>query len=197
MVVTVLITTFTTKIISNLNTKKIVITGGPGTGKSSVIDELIKRGFTCYKEISRDIILEAQEQGISQLFLTNPLLFSERLLDGRKLQYENAINDPADTVFFDRGIPDIVAYMDFKGENYPSYFLEACRDCIYDYVFILKPWKDIYVTDNERYENFEQVLGIHAHLSRTYQNYNYKLLDVPFDTVLNRADYILKTLARK
>jgi len=177
-----------------LNTKRIVITGGPGTGKSSIINELIYREFTCYKEISRDIILEAQKQGIDQLFLTNPLLFSERLLEGRKQHYADALNKTDNSVFFDRGVPDILAYMDFKSEDYPQYFIDACKDCIYDYVFILKPWQDIYTSDNERYEDFEQAVQIHEHLLNTYQKYDYKLLDVPFDTVANRTDYILKTL---
>ena len=177
-----------------MNTKRIVITGGPGTGKSSIINELMKRGFTCLEEISRDIILEAQKQGIDQLFLTNPLVFSERLLDGRKEQYEKASNETENPVFFDRGVPDIVAYMDFKGEDYPQHFIDACKDCVYDYVFILKPWQAIYTSDNERYENFNEALQIHEHLLNTYLKYNYKLLDVPFDTVENRTNYILKTL---
>ena len=68
-------------------TKKIVITGGPGTGKSSIINELTKRGYTCYEEISRQVILNARKDGIEQLFLTKPLLFSELLLKGREQQY--------------------------------------------------------------------------------------------------------------
>jgi predicted ATPase len=188
-----LITIFTAKILP-LNTKRIVITGGPGTGKSSIVNELIERGFTCHVEISRDIILEAQKQGIEQLFLTNPLYFSERLLDGRKQQYLDTLSDTANTVFFDRGIPDIVAYMDFKGESYPQYFIDACKDCVYDQVFILKPWQEIYKVDNERYEDFNQATQIYQHLLRTYQKYEYKLLDVPFDTISNRTDYIINTL---
>ncbi len=177
-----------------MNTKRIVITGGPGTGKSSIINDLIQRGFTCLEEISRDIILEAQKQGIDQLFLTDPLLFSEQLLGGRKQQYAEASLLNAEPVFFDRGVPDVVAYMDFKGEDYPQHFMDACRDCQYDYVFILKPWQDIYTSDNERYEDFGQAMQIHEHLLNTYQKYDYKLLDVPFETVENRTNYILKTL---
>ena len=30
---------------------KIIITGGPGTGKTSIIEELKKRGYFCYDEI--------------------------------------------------------------------------------------------------------------------------------------------------
>jgi predicted ATPase len=68
----------------------IVIIGGPGTGKSSVINGLIAKGYCCYPEISREVTLEAQKRGIEQLFLEDPLLFSQMLLDGRIKQYTNA-----------------------------------------------------------------------------------------------------------
>ena len=35
--------------------KKIIITGGPGTGKTSLIEELKKNNFKCFDEISREI----------------------------------------------------------------------------------------------------------------------------------------------
>lgn len=177
-----------------MNTKRIVITGGPGTGKSSIINTLMERGLTCLEEISREVTLEAKKQGIDQLFLTDPLRFSEALLNGRLEQYHHARNLKSDLVFYDRGIPDIVAYMDFAQMQYPGLFVDACNDHPYDAVFILKPWKAIYRTDNERYENFEEAKVIHKHLVNTYQSYNYQLIDVPFDTVEKRTDYILNII---
>src|SRR5690606_41583611 len=62
--------------------KKIILfIGGPGTGKTSLINALQEKGYICYPEISRSVTLEAQKKGIDQLFLTEPLLFSELLLD--------------------------------------------------------------------------------------------------------------------
>ncbi|WP_298343430.1 ATP-binding protein [uncultured Algibacter sp.] len=177
-----------------MSTKKIVITGGPGTGKSTLINNLIEKGHICLEEISRQVTLDAQKQGIDQLFLTNPLLFSELLLKGRQKQYIDANIYKNQTVFFDRGIPDVLAYMDYIGDAYPKNFVQACKNSTYNSVFILKPWEAIYKSDNERYENFEQALKIHDHLVNTYQNYNYELIDVPFDTVENRTNFILKTL---
>ncbi len=179
-----------------MSTKRIVITGGPGTGKTSIINELKRRDHICMEEISRQITLDARKKGVEQLFLTKPLLFSELLLKGRKSQFIEASKMPNDLVFLDRGIPDIVAYMDYIGDNYPKLFIEACEINVYDHVFILAPWQEIFISDNERYENFDQAIEIHNHLVNTYAKYNYKLIDVPFNSVETRTDYILNSIVK-
>ena len=68
--------------------KKIVITGGPGSGKTSLIDFLEENGYQCQHEISRQVTLEAKKKGIDQLFLSDPILFSQLLLKGRLQQYQ-------------------------------------------------------------------------------------------------------------
>ncbi|SHG43651.1 Predicted ATPase [Flavobacterium fluvii] len=174
----------------------IVIIGGPGTGKSTIIDGLIGKGFCCYPEISRQVTLDAQKQGIEQLFLENPLLFSELLLEGRKKQFNSALEEKQDVVFIDRGIPDILAYMHYIGDNYPTHFDLACRENLYTKIFILPPWEEIYVSDEARYENFEQAKLIHDHLTETYQNYGYKPIEVPKGSVDNRILFILDEISR-
>lgn len=176
-----------------MNTKKIVIAGGPGTGKTSIINELIKRGHTCFEEVSREITLNARKQGIEQLFLTKPLLFSELLLKGRIAQFNAAKDSQEEVVFLDRGIPDIVAYMDYSGDTYPDFFTEACQKHEYDYIFILEPWQEIFTSDSERYENFEQAIEIHDYLIKAYSK-KYELKNVPFGTVEARTDYILNAV---
>ena len=189
-----LITIFTAKTLPNLNTKRIVITGGPGTGKTSIINELIQRNYKCLEEISRQVTLEAREQGIDQLFLTKPLLFSELLLEGRKKQFNEAQELEDLIVFLDRGIPDVLAYMDFIGDIYPEEFISTCNDHKYDQVFILAPWQEIYISDSERYENFDQAIEIHDHLLNTYSKLGYNLIDVPFQAVNKRTDFILNSI---
>ncbi len=174
-----------------MNSRKIVITGGPGTGKSSIINVLTKRGYSCLEEISRQVTLEARKEGIDQLFLTKPLLFSELLLKGRIKQFNQANTSEKALIFIDRGIPDVIAYMDYIGDTYPQEFIEACKSHVYDHVFILAPWQEIFKSDSERYENFEQAVKIHEHLVRTYKHYGYNLVDVPFGTIEERTDFIL------
>lgn len=177
-----------------MNTKKIVITGGPGTGKSSIINELKKRDQICFDEISRQVTLEARKKGIEQLFLTEPLLFSKLLLEGRLKQFYDAEHYQGETVFLDRGLPDVLAYMDYFDSDYPIEFVNTCQNNRYDQVFILAPWEEIFVSDSVRYENFEQAELIHKHLLNTYKNFGYDLLDVPFGSIEKRTDFILDAL---
>ncbi|MDG1040149.1 MAG: ATP-binding protein [Polaribacter sp.] len=174
--------------------QKIVLIGGPGTGKSSILNALTKKGFSCKEEISREVILEAQKKGIDQLFLKDPLLFSNLLLEGREQQFLDAENSKEKLVFFDRGIPDVHAYLEFFNTKYPSHFIEKSKSYLYTKVFMLPPWKEIYTSDNERYESFEEAVKIHYHLKKTYQEIGYKIGSVPFGTVIERTNYILDAI---
>lgn len=176
-----------------MQNKKIVITGGPGTGKSSVITYLENQGHNCLHEVSREITAEAQKEGIDQLFLEKPILFSEKLLEARTKQFTEA-SSMEQMVFLDRGIPDVVAYMDYFNTSYPSKFTTACKEYTYDLVFLLPPWQEIYQTDSERYESFEESLKIHEFLKKTYLSFGYAPITVPIDTIEKRSDFILNNL---
>lgn len=178
-----------------MNKQLIVFIGGPGTGKTTLIEELLAQGYCCYPEISRQVTLEARKQGIEQLFLEKPLLFSELLLEGRVNQYKSALQEPQDWVFIDRGIPDVLAYMHYIGDSYPTHFDAACKAHTYTKIFILPPWEEIYKSDEARYENFEQATLIHQHLVETYQNYGYNLIEVPKTPLPERIAFILQTLS--
>ena len=172
----------------------VVIIGGPGTGKSTIIEALIKKGHCCYPEISREVTLNAKKEGIDQLFLENPLLFSKLLLEGRIKQHQSALEELHQIVFLDRGIPDVLAYMHYIGDDFPSYFDEACKTHLYSKIFILPPWEEIYLTDAERYEDFEQANLIYHFLKDTYQSYGYELIEVPKNTLDNRILFILDNI---
>lgn len=174
--------------------QKIVIIGGPGTGKSSILREFIKRGYECMPEISREVTLKAQKEGIDQLFLEQPLLFSQLLLEGREQQYLDAQKNEDSIIFFDRGIPDVHAYMNFLGNDYPPVYKEKSTKYLYNKVFMCAPWEAIYKSDNERYETFEQAVKIDTFLKDAYEEIGYEIIDVPFGTVNERCDFILHSL---
>ncbi len=174
--------------------QKIVITGGPGTGKTTVINELINRNYTCIPEISRKVTLDAREKGIEQLFLTEPLLFSEMLLKGRVSQYIEATKLDTNLVFFDRGIPDVHSYLNCMKTNYPDVFIDQSIKYKYSKVIIFPPWEEIYTSDNERYETYDESLKIYRYIKQAYLDLGYTIYEVPHETVKNRTDFILDLL---
>jgi predicted ATPase len=178
-----------------MNNEIIVLIGGPSSGKSTLIESLKQNGYTCFPEISREIIDKAQKEGIDQLFLEQPLLFSEMLLEGRKNQFIEAEKHTSNIIFIDRGLPDVLAYMHYIGDTYPANFTETCETHQYTKVFMLPPWEEIYVSDKERYESYAQALEIHEHLIQTYTNFGYKIIEVPKDSVENRTAFILNKIS--
>lgn len=179
-----------------------MITGGPGTGKTSLVEHLESGGHTCYPEIIRTLTEAAKELTPDVEFRSNPLAFvddpmsfNKKLLEGRKAQYLNAEKDSASLIFFDRGIPDVLAYMDFFQQGYPQDYELACKELRYDRVILLPPWKEIYRADGERFESFHEARKIHTFLLRTYERFGYDPVLVPTAPVPERAAFILDILA--
>lgn len=177
--------------------KRIVITGGPGTGKTSLVKALEGNGYLCYHEIIRELTNEALNGNDPSEFTTNPLAFvddpyafNQRILAGRLKHFQQAAESQYTEVFFDRGIPDVLAYMDYFQQSYESYFTEACENNRYDEVIILPPWEQIYISDNERFESFEEATAIHNELLNTYHRYGYSPIIMPLDTVEKRTLFI-------
>ena len=180
-----------------MRAKRIVITGGPGTGKTSLVRHLEENGHFCYHEIIREFTSEAINGSDDTNFSTNPLVFvddpysfNEKLLYGRLRQFNDAASVLESVVFFDRGMPDVLAYMDYFNQVYSDDFIQACRRNRYDQVVILPPWEYIYISDNERFESFEEAQAIHQELQRTYEFFDYSPITVPTGSIEERSIFI-------
>jgi len=178
----------------NSTHKTALLIGAPSTGKTSVLQALKVKGFTCYDEISREITLEARTNGIEHLFKEQPLLFSEKLLEGRIQQFKHSVTTPNEWTFLDRGLPDITAYMDMVNQNFPDKFEIANRTYVYEKVFWFPVWKEIHQQDNERYEDFNLANQIEKYLLKWYNFYNYNIIEVPKTSVPDRVEFITSYL---
>ena len=172
--------------------KKILITGGPGTGKTSLVNELENHGYHVSEEIVRDLTLKKRDEGVDQYFLTDPLEFSIKLFNLRLKEYDKYYN--SDLIIYDRGPIDVLAYLNFKSIAIPNDLINHSKNINYQYSFILNPWKNIYSQDNIRYESFEECVTIHNYLIQVYKKFKIKLITIPNGTINERFSFIKSIL---
>lgn len=177
-----------------MSTRNYIITGGPGTGKTSVINELKGRGWNCYSEVARAVIIEESSRGSDALPYQNTLAFTEKVVNHMKSHLlecsQNSIN------FFDRGLPDSAGYLIFDGIDVPEYLTTEINRSSYEKKAFIAPfWEAIYTPDTQRLESMETAKGIAIALRESYSRFGFELIDIPFGTVQERADFILSHIA--
>lgn len=166
---------------------RIVITGGPATGKTTLINALHDKGYAIIPEAARIVINQQLKLKSEALPWRDVSAFSKLVL---KTQVNDYYEAGADIVFLDRGIPDVMAYMEHGEQVFFEGLEEHANNLQYDFVFFLPPWEEIFENDEARKETFEEALKISAALNRNYKKLNYQLIEVPKKTVEERIKYI-------
>lgn len=170
-----------------------VITGGPGFGKTKLIEELRQSGYNCSGEFARELILTQQESGGEILPWKNPRLFQQEILQKRVVFYDSVPN--GSFAFADRGIPDQLAFARYRGFGAPEVLIEYAQKYRYaPQVFVTPPWPEIFVNDSIRDETFEEALLIHKIIVETYLGLNYQIIELPLLPVKQRMKYLQQNI---
>ena len=174
----------------NEKNKRIVLAGGPSTGKTSVLNELKKLGFVCYDEAARDILSDYSSKGSS--FKLDPIKISREILSKRDNDYNDAsrISCKNDIIFYDRGVHEITAYLRFVNQS-NDYWEELLKNYKYDMVFIFPSWKEIYTKDDNRIEEYEEAMKISPFIYQIYDESSILSIEVPNISVKERVEFIL------
>lgn len=170
----------------------LVLTGGPGSGKSTLIDALERAGFSRSVEAGRGIIQDQVSIGGSAVPWSNRALFGELMLCWEMRSYRMAERQTG-PVFFDRGVPDVVGYLRLSELPVPAYFEKAAG--IFRYhrrVFIAPPWRDIFQQDRERKQDFDEAVRTYRTLALTYQDLGYELVELPCVSVAERVRFVVE-----
>jgi predicted ATPase len=96
--------------------------------------------------------------------------------------------------FFDRGIPDLIGYGELFGHDGSEAANAAAVHRYNHLVFVLPSWPEIYVTDSERRMTCEAAAAFGDRVRSIYVELGYSVINVPCDTVVARARFILDTL---
>jgi len=168
-----------------------IITGGPGSGKSSIIEDLRQRGFASAPESGRAIIQDQMAIEGRALPWSDRILFAELMLSWDIRSYRLAAEQNA-PVFFDRGIPDVLGYLRLSGLPVPEHMNNAAALFSYSRtVFITPPWKEIFHQDRERKQDFNEAVRTYEALASMYEELGYELVGLPQGPVDDRVGFIL------
>jgi len=170
-----------------------IITGGPGFGKTALIDELRLRGYICSGEFARETIDQQQHTVGELLPWKRPRQFQEEILRLRIDFFESATEK--DMAFADRGIPDQLAFARYRGFGMPELLKVSAENYRYaPLVFVTPPWPEIFVNDFIRGETFGEAILIHRAILETYSELKYQIIELPLIAVTERADFIFQTI---
>ncbi len=166
-----------------MNIMKVVITGSPCSGKSTLIAELKMMGFPVIEEIARSVL---EKVGA-------PLT----LEDKEKLQIKIARQQKeiesktrySDILFLDRGLIDVIAYCNILLGYIPQEVLDITNVKSYNAVFILE--KIPFLQDGLRLEKSDkEAENIHNELISTYNINGYSPIFVPIMPLDKRIEFI-------
>lgn len=163
-----------------------VITGASGAGKSTLITALDDLGYSTIPEAALAIMREQLECGGEALPATDRTAFMEAVLSRSIQDYEAAQSFHA-PVFFDRGIPEWLRFLDPSEPN-----CQVAARCRYaGTVFVAEPWPEIYVRNHERTASFDRAAKSYGQTVSAYVQENYEICILPKVSVQERVAFIL------
>jgi predicted ATPase len=173
-----------------------VLTGGPGSGKSTLIAALAAAGVATSAEVGRAIIKEEMASGGTALPWVDHLAFAEKMVV-REVAAHQAALASGETVVLDRGVPDVVGFLNASRLAVPTHIDAAARACRYNAcVFIAPWWADIFTADAERKQTPDEARATFAIMVETYRAYGYSLVELPRASVAERAAFVIAHLGQ-
>lgn len=171
----------------------VVISGCSSGGKSTLLEELARRGHDIVPEPGRRVVRSEQSTGGDALPWANVSAFVDRIVALAMEDYDGA--SPArGWTFFDRGLIDALSALGtVRGTNLDPRLLGGRT---YNrLVFLAPPWPEIYVTDSERQHGLEQAEREYERLYRQYPELGYEVRVLPKVSVAARADFVEDAIA--
>lgn len=173
------------------STRLYVLTGGPGSGKTTTLRELEHRGIRCISEVARQIIQEQMACKGEALPWSDRHAYSRLMLQRSISSYLENTPGPA---FCDRGIPDTLAYLRLIGLD-TAEALSASRQYRYARkVFFAPYWEEIYTTDKERKQSSQEARETASLLRSVYEECGYRIIELPLASPQERAEVLLREM---
>jgi len=178
------------------NTNWWVVSGGPSSGKTSVLDHLAERGYNVMPEAARILIDQEMDKGRRLEQIRADESKFQRDVEQLKIEMEEKMS-PNDLVFLDRGRQgDSGAYWQESGGDH-----EVPISNKYAGVFLLDRLP--FEKDYARTEDEEVAERIHNNIGLNYRIFGYNPIRVPVFSsnreisIEKRADFIISQMRQQ
>lgn len=169
-----------------------IITGGPSSGKTTLLNALAERGYKTVPEAARTLIDRGLAEGKSiDDIRGDELAFQMKVLE-LKQDIESKLSQN-EIIFFDRGQHDTLAYLKLYDFPISETVTDALAAASYGQVFLLEPLAN-FEADYARTESAEQARKLHQLLAEAYDSYGIKPRTVPAISVADRVEFILEAI---
>lgn len=175
-----------------MNVRHVVLSGCSGGGKSTLLAELERRGFSIVPEPGRRIIEEELRDDGAALPWVDLSAFAKRAIDIAADDRRRMANE-AGWVFFDRGLVDAAVALQYATGRSARGVLDS-YDRYHQSIFLAPPWPKIYVSDDERRHDLAEAVAEYDRLLTAYRELGYDTLVLPKVRVSHRADFVLRHL---
>jgi len=179
-----------------MTSRFFVVTGGPGSGKTSLVKALADDGLAHVPEAGRAIIRDQVAIGGTALPWADRSAFAEHMFrrDLDAYRTTGALRGP---VLFDRGLPDVIGYLTLCGLPVPPVMREAAERCRYHRRVFLAPfWTDIFSQDDERRQSAEEAEATGHTMARIYTELGYELVPLPLAPIAERIAFVRNAIDR-
>ena len=176
--------------VHNASRRLVVISGCSGGGKSTLLDEMARRGYPVFPEPGRQIVREQQFIGGNALPWSNPQRFLELCLS-RAMYFYNSARPVGRPALFDRSLVDAVAGLERMGQSDPEFLAGILERYRYARtVFMAPPWEALFESDAERKHAFADAVREYDALAERYPQLGYDVQTLPKTSVAERADFL-------
>lgn len=181
--------------------RKIVISGGPSTGKTTIFEMLNNTFPDAYfvneaaeTVIKRETAKQKEDPSYTPIMPVSNYREFVPLVMAQQITNEEAIPNDADLVIMDRSIIDNLGYLAHYGlSEYENEVHRRIRTCGYTLAFFCD-WLGKVEQNDIRQETYEEGLAIHRHLETAYHESGMPVVHLPAVSVAERLTIITNTI---
>jgi predicted ATPase len=176
--------------------KRFILTGTPGSGKTSLLRQLEIDGFSIVEEAATDIIALQQAQGIAEPWTQSS--FIDAVVDLQRRRQIGAALAPVSVQFHDRSAICTATLADFLGFPVSEFLTEELarirsEDIFQRKVFFVRNLGFVAPTEARRI-TYEEALPFETIHERMYLDRGYELIFIEAGTLIERAEAVLQAI---